>query len=77
MIVQILKEEINSKVRRDDEIKLAMAKANGIKVSSVDRWLRDDNVMLTTATNLLLIKNHFQFDDSVTLTEEKELQATK
>lgn len=72
MKVQILKYEIKVMVRKDDDLKLVLAKANRIKVGSIDRWLREDDVMLTTVTNLDLIRNHFDLDGTVQLTEEKE-----
>lgn len=72
MKVQILKEAIKIMVRKDDDLKLSLSKANGIKVASIDRWLREDNVMLTTVTNLDIIKNYFSLSDSEPLTEEKE-----
>lgn len=73
MKLQILKEEIKIRVRKDDDLKLLLSKANGVKVASVDRWLREDNVILTTVTNLNLIKTHFSLPDSEPLTEEKEV----
>lgn len=73
MKVQILNTDIKVMVRRDDDLKLLLAKTNGIKVGSIDRWLREDSVMLTTATNLQIIKDFFKLDDTVELTEEKEL----
>ncbi len=75
MKVQILKEEIKIKVRRDDKLKLQLAETNNIKVASVDRWLREDNVMLTTVTNLQLIREYFSLPESDELTEEKEHEA--
>lgn len=74
MKVQILKYEIKVMVRKNDDLKLQLAKTNDIKVGSIDRWLREDDVMLTTVTNLQIIRNHFQLDPAMVLTEEKESQ---
>jgi len=77
MKVQILNTDVKVMVRRDDDVKLLLAKTNGIKVGSLDRWLREDSVMLTTATNLQIIKDHFKLNNSVELTEVREMEEIK
>lgn len=64
MIQQILDTELNAKVRKDDELKLKLAKANDKKVDTVNRWLRENDVILTTATNLDIIRDHFKLPKS-------------
>lgn len=73
MVYQILDSELKVKVRKDDELMLKLAKANQVRVGSVSRWLIYDDVILTTATNLQIIREHFGYDERVPLTEEREV----
>lgn len=75
MIQQILDTELKAKVKKDDELKLKIAKANNVKVDTVTRWLREDDVMLTTATNLAIIRTHFKLPVKQALTQEKEIDS--
>lgn len=77
MTLQILDSELKAKVRKDDELKLQIAKANQVKVDTVNRWLREDDVMLTTATNLAIIKTHFKLPAKQAMTQEKGIPAAK
>ena len=69
MTQQILDSELKAKVRKDDELLLKIAKANQVKVDTVKRWLREDEVMLTTATNLDIIRSHFKLPARQVMTE--------
>jgi MOSC domain-containing protein YiiM len=64
MIQQIIATELKGRIRKDDELKLMLAKANEVKVDTVNRWLREDDVILTTATNLDIIRDHFKLPKS-------------
>lgn len=64
MIQQILDTELKGRVKKDDELKLKIAKTNNVKVDTVNRWLREDEVILTTATNLDIIRDHFKLPKS-------------
>lgn len=77
MTQQILDTELKSKVRRDDELKLRIAQVNNVKVDTVNRWLREDDVMLTTATNLALIKSHFKLPAKQAMTQDKPVEVSK
>jgi hypothetical protein len=77
MVIQVLETEIKGRVRKDDELKLALAKANAVKVDTVNRWLREDDVMLTTVTNLEIIRKGLALTDDVPLTEPRELEPAK
>lgn len=68
--MQILDTDINARVRKDDELKLKLAKANTVRVDTVNRWLREDDVILTTATNLDLIRKHLKIGRAARLTQE-------
>lgn len=72
MILQILETELKARVKKDDELKLKIAKANDVKVDTVTRWLREDDVMLTTATNLSIIKIHYNLPAKHKMTQDKE-----
>lgn len=61
---QIIAAELKVRIRKDDELKLKLAKANIVKVDTVNKWLREDNVLLTTATNLDIIRDHFKLAKS-------------
>lgn len=76
MIQQILDTELKAKVKKDDELKLKIAKANDVKVDTVTRWLREDDVMLTTATNLSIIRAHYKLPAKQVLTVDSEQPAT-
>lgn len=71
--VQILQLELKKRVRKDDELKLVLAKANGVKVDTVNKWLREDDVILTTATNLELIREYLKLPKKAILTQSVEV----
>lgn len=76
MIQQILDTELKARVKKDDELKLKIAKANDVKVDTVTRWLREDDVMLTTATSLSIIRTHYELPADQQMTQDKEEPAT-
>lgn len=61
---QIIAAELKARIRKDDELKLKLAKANVVKVDTINKWLREDNVLLTTATNLDIVRDHFKLPKS-------------
>ena len=73
MEILILESEIKKRVRLDDELKLVLAKANSVKVDTVNKWLREDDDILTTATNLAIIRKHFDIPGDEPLTESKDV----
>jgi hypothetical protein len=77
MIQQILDTELKGRVRKDDELKLKIAQANQVKVDTVNRWLREDDVMLTTATNLAIIKEYFKLSAKFVMTTDKQTEPAK
>lgn len=74
MTIQVLDSEIKGRVRKDDELKLNLAKFNKVKVDTVNRWLREDDVILTTTTNLEIIRTGLNLPADATMTEAKEVQ---
>lgn len=77
MTQQILDTELKAKVRKDDELVLKIAQANQVKVDTVKRWFREDDVMLTTATNLAIIRIHFKLPAKYVMTQDKDEPAIK
>lgn len=75
MTQQILEPGLKKRVRKDDELKLALAKANDVKVDTVNRWLRENDVILTTVTNLNIIRQHFKLSNRVQMTVETQSAA--
>lgn len=73
MKVEIISEEVNRRIRRDDDLKLALAKNNNVKVVSIDRWLREDDVMLTTSTNMQIIRKGLNIPESESIIQIVEL----
>ena len=73
MKVQILQSGYIERIRLDDELVIKIAKANGVRFSSVERWLRDNSQKLTTATNLSIIRDHFGLPETEILTTEEDI----
>ena len=67
--IQILENGLKGRVRKDDELKLKLAQINSVRVDTVNRWLREDDVILTTATNLEVIRKHYKLSKTVHLTQ--------
>jgi MOSC domain-containing protein YiiM len=77
MIKQIIAAELNGRIRKDDELKLKLAKVNEVRVDTVNRWLREDDEVLTTATNLEIIKTHYSLPKSYKMTQDAAPAVTK
>lgn len=65
---QIIDASLKSRIRKDDDLMLLLAKANGVRVGTVDRWLRINDDILTTATNLEVIRTHFNLPAAFKIT---------
>lgn len=46
-------------LKNDAEAKKKLAEGNRVSVYTIERWLRNENQILTTAGNLAIIKKHF------------------
>src|SRR5690348_664635 len=78
IIKMIIKIEYKAKIRKDDELLLELATANrkgnrSVRVATVERWLRDDNPILTTVTNLAIIKRRFGIVENDELLAEETI----
>lgn len=75
MTQQILATELKGRVRKDDDLLLKIAKANGVRVDTVKRWLRKDDETLTLSKNLDIIRDAYGLSKDEQLTQEVELVA--
>ncbi len=73
MTQQILAAELKGRVRKDDDLLLKIAKANGVRVDTVKRWLRKDDETLTLSKNLDIIRDAYGLSKDEQLTQEVEL----
>lgn len=71
-----LNQEFIKRAKSDDDLKYELKKANGCVVSTVERWLRENDVILTTADNLEIFRKHFGLIETAELLEEVELFTT-
>lgn len=69
MEIQILKKEYKDAIRKDVFLKAEIAAVNKVSTWTVDRWRTDNHPLLTTATNLSIIKTRLKISDNVSLTE--------
>lgn len=65
--------EILDRMKKDDDLRYMLAKANVVKISTIDRWCAKNDVMLTTADNLELIAKHYDVLETAELIQEKML----
>jgi len=63
MQIKILRPDFNKQARLSDDLKLRLAKANQVQASTIYSWLRFNDPMITTATNLFILKDHFKVLD--------------
>ncbi len=71
-MAKLLKATYILQARTSDDLRYKLAKENNKKISTIDRWFRDNDVMLTTATNLEIIASHFNVSKRDALLEEVE-----
>jgi hypothetical protein len=69
MEIQILKKQYKDAIKKDVYLKAQIAAINEVSTWTVDRWRTDDSPLLTTATNLSIIRTRLKVADNVTLTE--------
>lgn len=69
MEIQILKKQYKEAIKKDVYLKAQIAAINEVSTWTVDRWRTDDSPLLTTATNLSIIRTRLKLADNITLTE--------
>ena len=72
MLVKVIKKVFINSIKNDAALKNRLAELNDCKLSTIAEWLRNEDIMLTTATNLAAIKTHFGLLEVSELMEEKE-----
>lgn len=75
MSIRTIKAQFVEVIRKDEDLKIAIARSNDVKMSTVDRWLKEGDETLTTFRNLGILKRHFGVLETQELLEESFLQA--
>lgn len=57
----------------DAALREKLAEANNCKQTTIQKWLRRSDVMLTTVGNLNIIKNHFGLSDATEILEQEQI----
>jgi hypothetical protein len=70
MNTQILKEKYKNAIWGDQVLKGLVAGANGRTTHTIERWIKDNDPRLTTATTLEVVKNFYSISEKEKLTEE-------
>lgn len=73
MEIQILKKEYKDAIRKDVFLKAKIAAVNEVSTWTVDRWRTENDRLLTTATNLGIIRRHLKIPMKECLTEAVEV----
>jgi hypothetical protein len=60
-----------SLIRKNRSVKLKLMVANECSEGTLQRWLDDNNVQLTQATNLNIIMHYIDIQEHEVLTEKK------
>lgn len=75
MSTPTIKAHLKEKIRKDETLKVELAKANNIKIITIDRWLKSDDEMLTTVRNLAILKRYFGVLETQELLESSQVEA--
>ena len=70
-MTQLLTKKAIKNISGNDELKLAIAKTTGRSFRTVERWLGENNPLLTLSSVLNVIKQHTGLKESEILTEDK------
>jgi hypothetical protein len=72
-MLQKLKTQFKQRIKEDQELQLKIAKLLGKRnIVTVQRWIGDDNPLLTIPGVLDIIREHIGLEKDVELTEAKE-----
>ena len=70
--VLVLKREIKVAIMKNNKLKADLADSNDVLTGTIDDWRRADHPMLTTATNLAIIRKYLELDEHVEILEPKD-----
>lgn len=59
-------------LRFDKGLKQKLATANACEIGTIERWIRSENVRLTTTLNLAILKSHFGLLEGTEVIESTE-----
>lgn len=70
-----IKQEFITRMKLDEDLKLKLAKANGVRIPTVYRWLlaSPHGVTLTTYDNMKILKEHFGLQEVDELLEKESI----
>ena len=78
MSPKMIKKVFINSIKNDGALKEKLANACHCKISTIERWLRESDIMLTTIGNIPIIKNHFGLSQDTEILEEvKKVKAIK
>lgn len=69
--IKTIKPSFITAMKYDKGLKAKLAEHNERSVFTIECWLRDENPILTTATNLAIIKDHFGLLEGTEVLEVK------
>lgn len=69
MQIKTIKQHFMSAMRVEPSLRQKLATANNCSLFTIGQWIRKDNAILTTATNLEIIRDHFNLADTDELLE--------
>lgn len=69
-----LKMKILAMVIEEEDVQLLIAKATGMRLSTIKTWLRQNSINLTLAIVLETIREHFKMAPAEVLTELVEIK---
>ncbi len=74
MSVMTIKPAFLNALKNDSLIKQKLAERNEVSLATIERWLRGENMLLTAATNLSLIKDHFGLLEASEILESRGVE---
>lgn len=74
-MAQKLIPSIKQQIKSDELLIALIAKGTDKRISTVERWIKEDHIMLTTSVVLDLIRKHLSLAKNTELLQEKELEA--
>ncbi len=72
MQILTLKQQYLDAIRKDPILQGALAAANRVSTYTIDKWRRENDDSLTTATSLGIIRERLKLNNSIELTEPQE-----
>lgn len=75
--VLVLKKTFIERIREDQGLQFQIANADPtdkVKLSTIVRWLKDNDTLLTTASRLEVLRKHFDVIETKELLERKTIE---